>query len=246
MWMQLGCRAFVKGAKKRTPRRKDGDADSEPALIMAMANADSHERGNSNTYLAHDNVQLPAGTDSVYLSNPSMNELMRTIHTASSMDSFKRVIVSGRSTAMSFPFPSTTTTHLLAPTSCRIGQSGLSCHQSARLAPNVMHRRRSFDHRLHQQRRVNTSAQRLWKVHSEGNFLGPRKPCSSGQYLNHECECTAGSGNCAVMISRDGLQVPVVVPLEIPTGGQKLSRNLCYWISLAHLLMVISCLRGLL
>ncbi|XP_043658506.1 uncharacterized protein LOC122623416 [Drosophila teissieri] len=239
MWMQLGCRAFVKGAKKRTPRRKDGDADSEPTLIMAMANADSRERGNSNTYLAHDNVQLPAGTDSVYLSNPSMNELMRTIHSASSMDSFKRVIVSKRNTAMSFPVPSRTTTHLLAPTSCRMGKSGLSCHQSARLVPNVMHRRRSFDHRLHQQR-VNTSAHRLWKVHSEGNFLGPRKPCSS------ECECTADSGNCAEMISRDGLQAPVVVPLEIPTGGQELSRNLCYWISLAHLLVVISCLRGLL
>ncbi|EDV45512.2 uncharacterized protein Dere_GG12878, partial [Drosophila erecta] len=193
-----------------------------------MANADSHERG--NTYLAHDGaVQLPTGTDSVYLVNPSMNELMRAIHSASSMDSLKRVIVSRRSATRSFPFPRTS--HLLPPTSFRMRKSGSSCHQSAGLTRSVLHRRRSFDHQLHQQR-VNVSAQRLWKVHSEGNLLGPRKPNQSDSSVNL-CEC-------AEMISRE-LSTEVFRPALPLNRG-----NLCYWISWAHLVMVISCLRGLL
>ncbi|XP_033172283.1 uncharacterized protein LOC117148783 [Drosophila mauritiana] len=212
MWMQLGCRGLAK-----SPRRKDDD--SKPQSMIASAYRDEYMY---NTYLAKNTFQLPAGKDSVYLANPSMNELMRAIQSGSS---FKRVVVS-----MIVPLPRTF--QLLAP-------ANSPRHQNVRHTPNVVHRRHSVDHQLHQQRVGMSSVQRLPRVHSQGDLLQPRLSV------------------CDEMISRDDPPVRVA-PLETPTKPQELAteepsaqwtrapnKNACYWIGLAHLLLVISCLRGL-
>lgn len=114
-----GCRGLAK-----SPRRKDEDI--EPQSIIASAYRHEYIY---NTYLAKNTFQLPSGTDSVYLANPSMNELMRAIQSGSSMDTFKRVIVS-----MIVPIPRTS--QLLA-------QANSPCYQNLRLTPNVVHRSHS-------------------------------------------------------------------------------------------------------
>lgn len=199
-----GCRGLAK-----SPRRKDEDI--EPQSIIASAYRHEYIY---NTYLAKNTFQLPSGTDSVYLANPSMNELMRAIQSGSSMDTFKRVIVS-----MIVPIPRTS--QLLA-------QANSPCYQNLRLTPNVVHRSHSFD-----QPQVGMSVQRLPRVHSEGDLLQPRRSV------------------CDEMISRDALPARVS-PSEMPTKPQEVATeepsvqwNACYWIGVAHLLMIISCLRGL-
>nr|XP_017006496.2 uncharacterized protein LOC108063796 [Drosophila takahashii] len=259
MWMQLGCRAFIKGAKKRLLKRKDDDG--EPTLRISDDEIDDES---SHKYFASDKIQLPSGRDencnkfdSVYLTNPSMNELMRTILTATSMDKFKRIIVSGPNTRDNCEI-----FHVQAPRSSSIG-----CHQYRQDLPN---RTLSFDD-LDHLKRLATSEPLLWRVRSEGNLTEEWQPVFA-PHLNQSdyaiyydaisnansesisslvcIGCTADFGNRIVMDCEDHLVQEPTKPqdlrIENPKSPVPQNASICYWINLAHLLLVIACLRGLL
>ncbi|KAH8366622.1 hypothetical protein KR084_006926, partial [Drosophila pseudotakahashii] len=240
-----GCRAFIKGAKKRLLKRKDDDG--EPTLLISDDEIDDES---SNIYFSSDKIQLPSGKDgngnkfdSVYLTNPSMNELMRTIHTATSMDKFKRIIVSGQNTRDSCEI-----FHVQAPRS-----PSTNCHPyrqdlSLRLSPNLINRTLSFDD-LDHFKRLATLKPLLWRVRSEGNLTEVWKPVHTPNLnqSDYALYCDAIShANSESISSLLTPSMPRDLLIENPKSPVPQNASICYWINLAHLLLVIACLRGLL
>ncbi|XP_037725155.1 uncharacterized protein LOC119556791 isoform X1 [Drosophila subpulchrella] len=274
MWMQLGCRAFVKGAKKTLLRREDDVG--EPTIRISDDGTDE----SSNKQFACDQIQLPSGEDGngnkfdgIYLTNPSMNELIRTIHTALSVDQYRGIIVAGQNTRENYEI-----SHLqTAPTNFRIQNA---CSKGYQNGKDLVLKRRtvSFDD-LRQLKQLDTWEPQLWRVRSEGNLIEQRNlvfdprfyqskyavSCDNTSILNSEsissftsisrdcsCECTSETDFedqldfSSVALKRVTPMMPQDVLTEFPKWQLPQNSNICCWINLAHFLLVIACLRGLL
>ncbi|XP_016948089.3 uncharacterized protein LOC108023299 [Drosophila biarmipes] len=246
MWMQLGCRAFVKVAKNRLLRREDNVG--EPTLRIADDETDE----SGNRYVACDKVLLPSGedgsankSDGVYLTNPSMNELIRTIQTLS-MDQFRGILVAGRNTQESCEI-----FHAHAPSNATL-QNGQN--------PVSNRRTRSLDDLRHS-RQLDSSEPQLWRVRSEGNLPEPRsrvlEPNSNqSKYVVFRDDTSVSNSesiSLVASISRNCSSVSIAAMDHLDDLSTEISKpqlpqnaNICYWINLAHLLLVIAILRGLL
>jgi len=201
-----------------------------------------------------------------------MNELIRTIHTALSVDQYRGIIVAGQNTRKNYAI-----SHVQAPPKSRMLNACLKGHQNGKDLV-LKNRTLSFDN-LRQFKQLDTSKTQLWRVRSEGNLIEQRnlvfEPrfnqskyavfCDKTSILNsdsissltsisRDCSC----GCTAEMDFEDHLDyssaaLKSVTPMmpqdlltEIPELQLPQNPNICYWINLAHLVLVIACLRGLL
>ncbi|XP_017062900.1 uncharacterized protein LOC108102434 [Drosophila eugracilis] len=208
MWMQLGCRAFIKGNKESILKRLEDEEEARG----------TKESGKKS--LAKNKTILETGQDSIYLANPSMNELMRTIHSATSMDAFQRVVVAEGKTNQN---PSNF--HLKGLTNPKPRLPGLTLS----LTPRLRHRTVSCDDLGKLKKLESLEGLPLMRVHSEGSLmelveLKDRKEVSF--------DVPPKVASCAVSVKENS-------KLPLPEGS-----GMCYWINLAHLLLVIACLRG--
>ncbi|XP_023035198.1 uncharacterized protein LOC111519311 [Drosophila willistoni] len=95
MWMQLGSRAFLAGANQRMYRHDDESKRSR-SYLTGISHSHSSARRNSLSQVCHfgnRDAEAKQCGDCVYLTNPSMNELMETLSRNSSGDSNRLIVV---------------------------------------------------------------------------------------------------------------------------------------------------------
>ncbi|XP_068154802.1 uncharacterized protein [Drosophila tropicalis] len=96
MWMQLGSRAFLAGANQRMYRQED-ELKKSRSYLTGISHSHSSASRNSLSQVCHfgnRNAEPKQCGDCVFLTNPSMNELMETLNQNSSSD-LNRLIVVG-------------------------------------------------------------------------------------------------------------------------------------------------------
>ncbi|KAH8317351.1 hypothetical protein KR074_006333 [Drosophila pseudoananassae] len=273
MWMQIGSRAFTSGANKGRRRREDGQGEDRSLS------------------------QIPSSSsNNVFLANPSMNELMRTIHhTAASKDDLQNVVVLGSYHGIldlsDFDADSEEEDMDEMNKDCleiihlQLGYEKLprgQCHRTSHHLrgtkdSNELHRTLSVDgfsyaHRSQQ----DTSDCLLWEVHSEGTLISLPgtdstlseqmvllKPvCDevlwqseilSGHRMRFDQRDSDSSSICSLMTNILPIHSHIpsaALPSTLPASRDlakepvQKSEGLWYWINLAHILMVIACLRG--
>ncbi|EDV32717.1 uncharacterized protein Dana_GF22003 [Drosophila ananassae] len=286
MWMQIGSRAFSSGTNKRRRRREDGQGE-ERSLTQVPASSPTGSSSNN-----------------VFLANPSMNELMRTIHhTAASKDDLQGVVVLGtRILDMDLSdFDEDPDDEdmdemkdCLEIIRLQLGHERLTRGQGHSKSHHLrgtkdskdneidLHRTLSVDGFSHAHRSLqDTSDCLLWEVHSEGALI-PLPGIDSTlaeqmvllkpvcEQVLRQTELLSGHRMCldqrdsdssstwsllanggkyivSRTISASQSGAPSTSPssreLEKESEKQK-SEGLWYWINLAHILMVIACLRG--
>ncbi|XP_037725156.1 uncharacterized protein LOC119556791 isoform X2 [Drosophila subpulchrella] len=248
MWMQLGCRAFVKGAKKTLLRREDDVG--EPTIRISDDGTDE----SSNKQFACDQIQLPSGEDG-------------------NVDQYRGIIVAGQNTRENYEI-----SHLqTAPTNFRIQNACSKGYQNGkdlvlkrrtvsfddlrqlkqldtwepqlwrvRSEGNLIEQRNLvFDPRFYQSKyAVSCDNTSILNSESISSFTSISRDCS--------CECTSETDFedqldfSSVALKRVTPMMPQDVLTEFPKWQLPQNSNICCWINLAHFLLVIACLRGLL
>ncbi|XP_017096146.2 uncharacterized protein [Drosophila bipectinata] len=278
MWMQIGSRAFTSGANKRIRRREDGQGEDRSLS------------------------QIPSSSsNNVFLANPSMNELMQTIHhTAASKDDQQGVVVLGSRHGIldlsdfdadpdeeemdEMNKDCLEIIHLqlayemLPPDECHRTSDHLQGNKDSKDNEIELHRSLSVDGFSYAHRSLqDTSDRLLWEVHSEGTLIqlpGIDSTLSEQMVLLKpvceevlwQSEILSGHRMCfdqgdsdsssiCSLIANGGKYINSLIPSAPLSSTLPSSRDLTkepdqkseghlYWINLAHILMVIACLRG--